>query len=274
MLVLGTALAFVAVSNRQTKLAIASGGVLNVVNNWGSVTLHHGPSNQIIVNSTSHSNKVEVDAGSTSDGKRAEVRTHVLPDQKPNNDESKVDFDIIVPSGISVIISTSTAPITLDKMGGDISISSDTGSITVRDVANSYLHIRGVTGSILLSNVTGHVEIISSGGSVQLSGVSGPKLTVGTTSGNISYQGDFAGGGSYSLTTHSGAIDVSLPQAASVDLTARSVTGSVENDFPLQAKSHATFAPSPGHAFTGTSNSGSSSVELQSFSGRIRVKKQ
>jgi len=118
------------------------------------------------------------------------------------------------------------------------------------------------------------VQVTSSGGAVQLSNVTGPKVTISTTSGNISYQGDFSGGGSYLFTTHSGAIDVTLPATASVDLTARSVKGSVENDFPLQIKPHMTFVPSDGRSFAGTSNSGSSSVELQSFSGRIRVKKQ
>jgi hypothetical protein len=59
-----------------------------------------------------------------------------------------------------------------------------------------------------------------------------------------------------------------------VDLSARSTTGAVENDFPLQEKSHNSFVPKQGRSFAGTSNSGSSSVELQSFSGKIRVKKQ
>jgi hypothetical protein len=76
------------------------------------------------------------------------------------------------------------------------------------------------------------------------------------------------------MTTHSGAIDLLLPAAASVDLTARSTRGSVENEFPLQEKAHHSFVPQQGRSFAGTSNSGSSSVELQSFSGKIRVKKQ
>jgi len=48
----------------------------------------------------------------------------------------------------------------------------------------------------------------------------------------------------------------------------------VENDFPFRERSHNSFVPTPGRSFSGTSHSGSSSVELQSFSGKIRVKKQ
>jgi DUF4097 and DUF4098 domain-containing protein YvlB len=135
--------------------------------------------------------------------------------------------------------------------------------------------VRSVAGSVNLNNVTlGHVDVTSSGGAVQLVNVTGSKVNVGTGSGNITYQGDCSGGGDYVMTTHSGSIDVTLPQTASVDLTARSVSGSVQNDFPLQAKKHAAFVPKSGSSFAGTSNSGSSSVELRSISGRIRVKKQ
>jgi DUF4097 and DUF4098 domain-containing protein YvlB len=76
------------------------------------------------------------------------------------------------------------------------------------------------------------------------------------------------------LVNHSGNIDVALPASASVDLSARSITGSVENDFPLRAKSHTALTISQGRSFAGTSNAGASSVQLRSFSGKIRVKKQ
>jgi DUF4097 and DUF4098 domain-containing protein YvlB len=273
MLVLAAAPALRADSGRQTKLTIAAGGAVNIVNTCGSVTLHQSGQRQVTVNATTHSDKVEVDARSTPDGKRVEVRTYTVTGQKPSSDESRVDYDITVPSGVSVSISTATAPITLDKVSGDLFLSSDTGSMTVRNAANSYIHIRGVAAPIVLSNITGHVEITSSGGPVALTGVSGSRVMVGTASGNITYQGDFSGSGSYSLTTHSGAIDVSLPVTASVDLTARSMSGAVENDSPLRPKPREAAHPSERY-FAGTSNSGSSSVELQSFSGKIRIKKQ
>lgn len=243
-------------------------------NNAGSITVHAGAGQQLIVSSTSHSPKVEVDSSSTPDGRRVEIRAHALPQQRPGSDEAKVDMDIALPPGVAVTVNAATAPITVENVSGDLTLSSDTGQITIRNVTNSHVLIKSIAAPIDLTNVTGgFVDITSSSGAVQLASVTGNKVTVNTASGNISYQGDFSGGGNYVMITHSGAIDVSLPQTASVDLTARSVAGSVENDFPLQAKAHTSFVPT-GRSFAGTSNSGSSSVELQSFSGRIRVKKQ
>jgi DUF4097 and DUF4098 domain-containing protein YvlB len=229
----------------------------------------------LLVSYTVHSAKVEVDQSTSDNRQRVELLTHVLPGEKPTADEAKVDYDVTVPAGVSVNVSSTSAPITADGIGTDIGLSSETGQITVHNVAKSHVHVRSVTAPVNLQDVTmSRVDVQSTGGAVQLKNVNGQRVTAGTTSGNIDYQGDCSGGGNYILTTHSGAIDVTLPATASVDLTARSTTGTVENDFPLQQKPHTSFVPQQGRSFAGTSNSGSSSVELQSFSGKIRVKKQ
>ena len=262
-------------THKEAKIDIASGGALNIVNGAGSITLHSGTGRQILVSYTVHSDKVEVDQNSSGNKQRVELRTHALPNAKPTADEARVDYDVTVPVGVSVNVATASAPITTDSLSGDIGLSSETGQISVTNTAKSHLRVRSMTAAVNLNNVTASiVDIQSSGGAVQLKNVTGQRITVGTTSGDITYQGDCSGGGDYLLTTHTGAIDMTLPATASVDLTARSTSGAVENAFPLQEKSHNTFVPQQGRSFAGTSNSGSSSVELQSFSGKIRVKKQ
>lgn len=263
-------------THKDAKIEIAAGGTLNIVDGGGSVTLHSGGiGHQVLVAYVTHSDKVEVDQNTSANNQRVELRTHALPGQKPSADEARVDYEVTVPSGVSVNVTTTSAPITADGLSGDIGLSSETGQITVNNVSRSHLRVRSMTAAVSLYNVTlTHVDIQSAGGAVQLSRVTGQRVSVGTTSGNIEYRGDCSGGGDYILTTHSGAIDVTLPPTASVDLTARSTNGPVENAFPLDEKSHTSFVPKQGRSFAGTSNSGSSSVELQSFSGKIRVKKQ
>jgi DUF4097 and DUF4098 domain-containing protein YvlB len=269
------ATAHAAEARKETKLDIAAGGTLNIVNNSGSVALHSGNGRQVLVTYVTHSEKIEVDQNSSSDKQRVELRTHALPNERPTADEAKVDYEITVPAGVSVNVNTTSAPITADGLNGDIGLSSETGQITLQNVVKSHVRVRSMTAGVSLKDVTlSRVDIQSAGGAVQLNNVTGQRVSASTTSGNIEYRGDCSGGGDYLLTTHSGAIDVMLPPTASVDLTARSSTGPVENAFPLQDKPHNSFVPKQGRSFAGTSNSGSSSVELQSFSGKIRVKKQ
>lgn len=262
-------------SRKEARIDIAPGGTVNIVSGGGSIALHSGAGHQLLVTYTIHSAKVEVDQSTSANNQRVELLTHALPGEKPTADEAKVDYDVTVPAGISVNVSTTSAPITAEGINSEIDLSSETGQITIHNVAKSHVRIRSMAAPVTLQDVTmTRVDIQSTGGAVQLKNVTGQRVSVGTTSGNIGYEGDCTGGGSYILTTHSGAIDVTLPATASVDLTARSTTGAVENDFPLQQKPHTSFVPQQGRSFAGTSNSGSSSVELQSFSGKIRVKKQ
>ena len=262
-------------TRKEVRIDIAPGGTVNIVNGGGSIALHSGAGHQLLVSYTVHSAKVEVDQSASANKQRVELLTHALPGEKPTADEARVDYDVTVPAGISVNVSTTSAPITADGINSEIGLSSETGQITVHNIAKSHVHVRSMAAPVSLQDVTmSRVDIQSTGGAVQLKNVNGQRISVGTTSGNIDYQGDCSGGGDYILTTHNGAIDVTLPATASVDLTARSTTGKVENDFPLQQKPHNSFVPQQGRSFAGTSNSGSSSVELQSFSGKIRVKKQ
>jgi DUF4097 and DUF4098 domain-containing protein YvlB len=261
-------------NRKESKLEIAPGGNVTIVDSGGSVTLHSAPGHQVLVAYSTHSDKIEVDQ-TNPDKQRVDLRSHALTGQKPSPDEARVDYEITVPPGISVNVTTVSAPITADGLSGDISLSSETGQITVRNVAKSHLHVRSMSAPVVLNNVTlAHVDVESSSGPVHLTTVTGPRVTVGTANGNIDYHGDCSAAGDYRFTTHSGDIEMWLPASASVDLSARSAKGSVENEFPLEEKHHQVNPPVQGRSFAGTSNSGSSSVELQSISGRIRVKKQ
>jgi DUF4097 and DUF4098 domain-containing protein YvlB len=267
--------AHAAEGRKESRLEIAPAGTINIVNASGSVTVHSAPGHQVVLAYTTHSGKVEVDQTASANKQRLELLTHALDGQKPTTDEAKVDYDITVPPGTSVSVTTVSAPITAEGLSGDVTLSSETGQISVRNLARSHIHVRSMTAPVTLYNITSSsVEINSSSGAVKMENVNGPRVTAGTSNGNIEYRGDCSGGGDYIMTTHSGSIDLLLPATASVDLTARSSKGSVENEFPLQEKTHHSFVPQQGRSFAGTSNSGSSSVELQSFSGKIRVKKQ
>ena len=262
---------FAADTQKEYRYNVGNGATLNVVNEFGTVTVRPSSSRQVIIGATAHSGKVEVDSSQTFN--RIEARSHVLG--KPTEDEAQVDYDIQVPPDIILTVHAAGGPIRVEKLRGDMTLEGDTAPITVQDSSNAHMHIRTVTGPVTLSSIAnGHVDVTSVSGDVQLTSVNGPKVAVNTTKGNIRYVGDVAGGGNYSFNTHSGDIDLALPPSASVDLSARSVTGTVEQDFPLRQKSHAAFQPKPGRSFAGTSNSGASSVQLRSFSGKIRVKKQ
>lgn len=272
LVMLGFALSAAAQTRKDLKFNVGPGASLTVFNDSGPVRVRAGNGSQIVVNATLRSNQVEIDP--TQSGSRIDLRTHYLQ-QNLSGDAGRVDYDITVPADCTVIVHASAGPITIERLRGDITADGDGANIDVKDAADGHVHLKTLKGTINISDISnGHIEVNSVSGPVTLTNVSGPRVEVNTTNGKVIYRGNFASNGDYDITTYSGDIDVFMPANASTDVSLRSVSGKVENDFPFQPKQHSALALATGKSFAGTSNQGGSSVALRSFSGTIRVKKQ
>lgn len=256
---------------KEFKYPAAAGATVSIINQRGTITVKPAPGRQVIISANPASDKVEVDASQS--GSRINLRTHSV--NKVSGDEGNVDYEVQLPSDTGITIDSGSGNVRVENVRGNVTVDSEEGQVDIRGITGGFVQVQSVNGGITLNNVQkGRVQLTSTGGNLQLSGVSGSNVSAKSTTGSITFNGDFAGGGNYLLTNHSGDINVTLPATASVDLTARSIQGSVENDFPLQKPAHTSFQMKEGKAIAGTSNSGASSVELRSFSGKIRVKKQ
>jgi len=243
---------------------------VSIVNQYGPISVKPGSGRQVIVTAILHSDKVEVDQSQA--GSRISIATHLLPGA--DADTGRVDYEILVPANANVSLHSTTGPLRAEKLTGDVIVEGNTATVDVRDLSDGHVHVKTLNGPVTLTNINdGHVEITSVSGDVALKAVNGPLVHVNSTSGRILYDGDFGGGGEYSLMTHSGDIDATAPSYASIDVVASSTQGKVENDFPLQP-SHTSFAARAGSAFAGTMGKAASSVKLLSFSGKIHLKKR
>src|SRR5258708_10992416 len=142
--------AHAAESRKEARIDIAPGGTVNIVSGGGSIALHSGPGRQLLVAYTVHSAKIEVDQSASENKQRVELVTHALPGEKPTADAARVDYDVTVPSGISVNVTTTSAPITADGVNSEIGLSSETGQITVHNIAKSHVRVRSVTAPVSL----------------------------------------------------------------------------------------------------------------------------
>lgn len=257
-------------TRKQYRFTVGPRASVSITNEYGPISVKPATGNQISVTAILHSNKVEVDQNQS--GNRVDIVSHLLPGATA--DTGRVDYEVLVPSDASVNLHSTTGPLHAEKLRGDVSLEGATAIVDVRDISDAHVHVKTLNGPVTLTNIhDGHVEITSISGDVVLNSVSGPLVQVNSTSGRIRYDGDFGYGGEYSLTSHSGDIEASAPADASIDVTARSVTGKVENDFPLQPK-HTPFVIKAGSAFAGTMGKAASSVKLLSFSGKIHLKKR
>lgn len=257
-------------ANKECKYTAAPHSTVSIINEFGSVDVKVSNGHQVSITATPASDKVTVECNQV--GSRIDAISHL---QQPDATAGRVDYELAVPADVTLSIRNSDGPIHVNGAGNDDTLRSDAAEVEASNLQNAHVHVVTISGPVNLKGINGgHVEVLSSGGNVSLDNVDAQRVSVSTTTGNISYDGDFGSGGEYSFNNHSGNIDVTVPSSASIDVDARSLQGSVQNDLPLQQKSTTVAPSSYGRSFSGTSNSGSSSVELRSFSGTIRVKKR
>jgi DUF4097 and DUF4098 domain-containing protein YvlB len=268
--ILATALCASAEVRKEFRFTVGPRSVISVTNQYGPISVKPGSASQVIVTAILHSDQVEIDHAQS--GSRVDVLTHLLSDT--NADTGRVDYEVSVPPDASITLRSSTGLLHAEGLHGDVTLEGSQANVEVRDISNAHVHVRTLNGAVALNNIhNGHVEVTSVSGDVVLSAVDGPLVQVNSTSGKIRYEGDFGSSGEYMLTSHSGDIEASAPTDASIDVTARSVRGQVENDFLLEPK-HTPFVLKAGSAFAGTMNKAASSVRLFSFSGKIHLKKR
>ena len=256
-------------TKKEYRFSVGPRASVSVVNQYGPISVKPSGNNLVVVTAILHSDKAEVDNDHS--GNRLEVKSHLLPGA--NSESGRIDYEVLVPADASLTVYSPTGPLHAEKLQGDLSLQG--ADVDVRDLSNAHLYVKTLNGPVFLGNIQdAYVEVTSVSGPVTLREVTGHLVQVSSTSGKILYDGDFGSGGQYSLISHTGDIEADIPAYASFDVTARSMRGKVENDFPFQPKSHTSFTVTPGSSFAGTIGKASSSVVLKSFSGKIRLKKK
>src|SRR6201981_627331 len=261
----------VAQTKKEYRFNVGAKSTISIINQYGAVTVRPSTGNYVLVNATTYSDKVESDQ--TQSGNRVDVQSHLFDGATPEN--ARIDYEVLVPADASVTLRSTTGPLRAEKLHGDVEMEGSTATGDVKDIADSHVHVKTMNGPVTLTDIRdGHVEIDSVSGDVNLISVTGPLVRVSSTSGKIHYDGDFGYAGEYRFNSHSGDIDATIPEDASVDVKAQSVRGKVQNDVPLQPKVHTSFLVKEGSSFAGTFNKAASSVWLRTFSGKIHLKRR
>jgi DUF4097 and DUF4098 domain-containing protein YvlB len=274
-LVLVTYLASAAFAETKKEYRFALGSNANVsisvVTQYGAISVKPGSSSQVVVTATLKSDKVEVDR--QQNGNRIEIASHLL--QGADQQTGQVDYELMIPPAATLNLRSSTGPLSVERLQGDLTLEGADAVVDIRNVSNGHVHVQTMRGPITLTDIrNGHVEIASISGDVHLKAVTGPLVQANSGSGKIFYDGDFGSGGDYKFSTHTGDIEALAPANVSADFSAHSVLGRVQNDFPLQPKQHSRFSVEAGRSFFGTVGKAASEVVLRSFSGRIRLKQR
>ena len=195
-----------------------------------------------------------------------------------------IDYRITVPTGMqleltglytSITVTGSDGPIRANTVNGDITLNGGVGQVSGVSVMGNVL-VTGARGTIEASTVSGHVRVRDAEGRIDAEAISGSvvieraradHVSATTVSGPVYYDGAIAGGGRYLFGSHSGTLTVSVPAALNASVTVAQLAGPFTSSIAALSQTPRT----PGRRQTFTVGSGSAMLELETFSGAIRV---
>ncbi len=197
-----------------------------------------------------------------------------------------IDFQIDAPSWMAVDLAGTYLDVTVEGTRADVVAQTVRGDVRVKGGAGT-ISLKSIEGEVVLEGASGRAELSSANnlvrvdglhgnlfaetvsGSVKVRGVDGTSVEVGTTSGNISWDGTMAAGGRYQFVTHNGDVDVALDAQAGATLFVRIFEGSVRATFPLALPDE----KARRKPFQVVVGSGAARVELETFSGVVSLRR-
>jgi DUF4097 and DUF4098 domain-containing protein YvlB len=258
---------------------VAKGTKLNVNNFAGDVIVKTWDKDAVRVE-VNHSDRETVDI------KEADQTVSIRSRSTRGGPSRSLDYNITVPGWMAVSVSGTYADVTLEGLGGDVTVDTTHGNIKVRggsgfvsvksvqgeitvEKAKGRIEVRAVNEDIHLADISGDLSAESTNGSIILDRIDSANVDLYTVNGNISYDGPVKDKGVYRLTTHNGMIAMPVADRVNAMLAARTYNGSIRSTFTL-----------PGDAgdrrtkrLSLTLGSGSAHIELESFSGTISLRR-
>lgn len=207
------------------------------------------------------------------------------------------DIELEVPRDATLFFKSDNADFDVDAVS-EAHIETHGGRVSLRHVSRS-AEATSVSGDVLLEDSTGRVRLESFSGTVEavnvgkaaegdffrarsisndimLENVSHSRVEVATISGEVTMRGALLRGARYDLRTTSGDITLTMPADASFQLIAKvSAGGEIVTDFPLKYTGGVSSVGliSAGRMI-GTHGKGDATINLVSFSGTLRLRKQ
>jgi DUF4097 and DUF4098 domain-containing protein YvlB len=199
---------------------------------------------------------------------------------------SAADLVVTMPAGMAVEVSGVELDVTIEgcrcamrvetvqgnvvASGGEgsASLTSVEGSVSVTGV-NGKVQVNSVNDDVTVRDVTGDVTAETVNGDVTLERIRGSSVEAGTVNGDITFDGEIRKGGSYGFASHQGDVRVVVPSNADATIRVNTFNGSFESDFPVTLQG----PTGRSKRLSFTLGAGGSAIDLESFSGDIRLLK-
>src|SRR5262249_11464772 len=103
---------------------------------------------------------------------------------------------------------------------------------------------------------------------ITLANIDSRDVVAKSTSGNVHFSGKIQHDGRYEFESFNSSVVLVIPPDSSFNLTAKTYSGSINTEFPLQLT-----RTTGGSSMSGTIGKGGADVRVSSFNGSVQIKK-
>lgn len=207
-----------------------------------------------------------------------------IDDERPRESDP-IDYTLTVPAAMDLAIHGVDSDVSIEGAQGRVEVSSVKGDVRVRGGrtvvelssvqgtvelagASGTVEVQSVNSQVSVTDVSGDVTATTVNGSVRLSRVTSKSVEGTTVNGGISYDGTLSRDGWYRFTTHNGPIHLVVPQGTGATVQVSTFNGDLQASFPISITE-----AGRGKQIRFTLGTGGARIELDSFNGKIRLRR-
>lgn len=267
----------------ERRLPLGMEGALRVVNMVGSVVVHGWSKDTVLVRGTlAPGDNFFMGGGYTG----AKMFVEALNDRDPK----PTKLEIWVPARVRLWIKTATANIDVSDVTGGLDLYVVSGTIDVTgnphelnaEAIDGDIRITGSPSWVRAKSATGAITLQGASPDAALSTVSGPikvdggtgvfeRTKLETVTGNISFAGRLDRSGAFDFDSHSGSIDIAIPEKTGATFSVVTIAGGITNNLSRKIPIAGRFGR--GAELNSEESGGGAKVSVRTFKGPVTLRR-
>jgi hypothetical protein len=261
----------------ERRIPLGMEGALRIANMVGSVVVHGWSKDTVMVRGTLGAGDNFFMGGGYTGAKMFVEATN-------DRDPKPTQLEVWVPSRVRLWIKTATASIDVSDVTGGLDLYVVSGTIDVRgnprelnaEAIDGDIHVIGSPSWLRAKTATGTITFQGASADLGLSTVSGPikvdggvfeRSKIETVTGNITFAGNLDRGGTFDFDTHSGNVEIGIPQKLGVSVSAVTIAGTITNNLSVHQPIPGRFGR--GAELTMEVSGGGARVGVRTFKGPV-----
>lgn len=265
----------------ERKLALGMEGALRIHNMVGSVVVHGWNKDTVLVRGTlAAGDEFHMGGGYTG----AKMFVESTNERNPR----ATRLEVWVPARVRLWVKTATANIDVRGVSGGLDLYVVSGTIDVTgnprelnaEAIDGDIHVAGSPPWLRAKSATGAITFRGASADAALSTVSGPirvggglfeRTKIETVTGNITFVGQLDRSGVFDFDTHSGTVDIALPEKTNASFAVVTITGKIDNLLSRTRPFAGRFGR--GQELTTETGAGGARVNVRTFKGPVILRR-